>query len=70
VDCGAAASYYAGDLTRVFAVDQVMNVRQQEVYSAVETIQHHALSLLKPGITWKSYNQAIKDAVIVTLQEL
>lgn len=53
-DAGAENNmHYAGDLTRTFPVGNHFTSRQKEVYEIVLAAMNHAISLLKPGITYK-----------------
>ena len=54
VDAGAENNmHYAGDLTRTFPVGRSFTTQQREVYEIVLAAMDHAISLLKPGITYK-----------------
>lgn len=53
VDAGAENDmHYAGDLTRTFPAGRKFTSRQAEVYNAVLASMDHAISLLRPGITY------------------
>ncbi|UYQ95908.1 aminopeptidase P family protein [Chitinophaga horti] len=53
VDAGAENDmHYAGDLTRTYPGGKQFSSRQAEVYNAVLASMDHAISLLKPGITY------------------
>ena len=45
---------YAGDITRTFPVDNVFTERQKDIYQLVLVSELKAISLLKPGVTYKS----------------
>lgn len=55
--CDAGAScdmQYAGDLTTTFPAGSKFTSQQKELYEIVLSAQEHAVSLLKPGVTFKS----------------
>ncbi|QEH41336.1 aminopeptidase P family protein [Chitinophaga sp. XS-30] len=53
-DAGAEnAMHYAGDLTRTFPVGREFTSRQKEIYQIVLGAMDHAISLLRPGITFR-----------------
>ncbi|RFM27521.1 aminopeptidase P family protein [Deminuibacter soli] len=65
VDAGAENNmHYAGDLTRTFPVGKQFTARQREIYEVVLNAMNHAISLLKPGITYKEvHTQACEKLV-------
>ncbi len=69
IDAGSSFSHYAGDLTRTVAL-QAPTPRQQTVYDAVLAIQTYALGIIKPGLTFKDYNQAINKFSLEKLKEI
>lgn len=69
IDVGAEVEHYSADITRTVALSAPTK-RQLAVYSAVLEIQQVALSLLKPGITLKRYEQRIAQLSGEKLREL
>lgn len=59
VDIGAEVEHYAADITRTVSLGQPTK-RQREVYDAVLDVQSFALDLLKPGITFKDYEEQVR----------
>ena len=53
-DIGAEnAMHYGGDLTRTFPVGRTFSNRQKELYEVVLNAMDHAISMLKPGVSYK-----------------
>lgn len=69
IDVGAEVEHYAADITRTIAVGQPSR-RQQAVYAAVLDVQTFAMSLLKPGVLLKDYEQEIERYMGEKLREL
>ncbi len=67
MDFGAEYANYAADLTRCVPVSGKFSKRQKEVYNAVLNILNQAQKLLKPGLHFKEYNEAV---VALVEQEL
>jgi Xaa-Pro aminopeptidase len=61
-DVGAEVSYYSADITRTFATGR-SSKRQKAVHKSVKRVQDEALKLLKPGVNFKKYEQAV-DAIM------
>lgn len=59
-DVGASYEGYAADISRTIALNEP-TARQQDVYTAVITVQDYAFSLLKPGVHLKEYEAAIEE---------
>jgi Xaa-Pro aminopeptidase len=69
IDVGAEVEGYAADITRT-AIIGLPSKRQQEVHAAVLEVQQFALSLLKPGIHLKDYEQQVEHFMGEKLREL
>lgn len=61
-DIGAAYEGYAADITRTTAITQPTE-RQQQVYDAVVDVQKYAFSLLKPGVSLRSYEKQVQQYI-------
>ncbi len=59
MDVGAEFGNYASDLTRTVPVSGKFNPRQRSVYEAVLRVENAAISLLKPGVLIKEYQQEV-----------
>ncbi|MGH7192622.1 MAG: aminopeptidase P N-terminal domain-containing protein [Candidatus Saccharimonadales bacterium] len=59
VDVGAEVEHYAADITRTVSLGKP-SARQREVHAAVLEVQRFALGLLKPGTTFKDYEQQVR----------
>lgn len=69
VDVGAEVEHYAADITRTVSL-RPPSKRQVEVHAAVLDVQRFALSLLKPGITFKDYEGQVRNYMGGKLREL
>lgn len=69
VDVGAEVEHYAADITRTVSL-RPPSKRQIEVHAAVLDVQRFALSLLKPGITFKDYESQVRHHMGGKLREL
>lgn len=61
MDFGADYSGYSADLTRTVPVNGKFTRRQKEVYNACLHIHQFAKSLIKPGLSFASYNKQIAE---------
>jgi len=59
MDFGAEYGGYCADLTRTVPVNGRFSQRQKEVYDACLHLHRYAKSLLKPGLSFASYNKEI-----------
>ncbi len=58
-DFGAETDrHYAGDLTRTFPVNARFSTKQRDIYQIVLDAQHHAFSLLRPGVRYRDVHLA------------
>jgi Xaa-Pro aminopeptidase len=69
IDAGAEVEHYAADITRTVSLG-APSKRQVEVHAAVLDVQRFALSLLKPGITFKDYESQVRNHMGGKLCEL
>jgi Xaa-Pro aminopeptidase len=69
LDVGAEVEHYAADITRTIC-NQPLSKRQQAVFDAVEKVQKHALSLLKPGVMPIDYEKAVAEFMGTQLEAL
>ena len=70
MDVGAEFGNYASDLTRTVPVSGKFNPRQRSVYEAVLRVENAAISLLKPGILIKEYQQEVGKVMTDELMKL
>lgn len=71
IDAGAeAASGYAGDITRTFAVGQPMTSQQQEINDIVQQALTDCTAALRPGITYQSVHLDAGRIITTGLKEL
>jgi Xaa-Pro aminopeptidase len=63
-DLGAYYNRYASDISRTYPVSGKFTPRQKEVYEVVLKANKETIKMLKPGVTWKEFNEfAIKILV-------
>lgn len=70
MDVGADVDNYTADITRSVSLNGQPSRRQQAVYDAVLEAEDYALSLLKPGILPKDYEQQVETFVGEKMREL
>lgn len=70
LDVAAEYANYSSDLTRTIPVSGKFTSRQKDVYNAVLRIKNYATSLLKPGLLFTNYNQAIGELMTKELVDL
>lgn len=69
VDIGAEVEHYAADISRTFSTSKP-SARQKQVHDAVVEAQTYALSLIKPGLEMKAYEQSVAEKIGQKLVEL
>ena len=69
IDVGTSVQGYSSDITRVYANGRPSQ-RQRDVFSAVKEAHQYALSLLKPGVGMKSYEQKVARFIGGKLKQL
>ena len=69
LDVGAEYGHYAADITRT-VISGTPSSRQRDVYAAVLSVQEHAYTLLKPGITFREYEEEVVTFMGEKLREL
>lgn len=70
VDIGASWNGYAADITRTYAVDGVMSIRQREIYQLVAQTQAFVASQVAPGMWLRNPQQPTKSLQHITEQYL
>ncbi len=69
LDVGAEYKNYSADISRTWARTKPTQ-RQQDVFSAVNKVQQAAFKLLKPGVTFKAYEQQVDELMAIELKAL
>lgn len=69
IDVGAELDNYAADITRTYAVGDVSK-RHKSVHETVQAVQDYALSLLKPGVTMREFEDSVQHFMGEKLREL
>jgi Xaa-Pro aminopeptidase len=70
IDTGAEFEHYAADITRTYSLSGKATKRQQSVYNAALEVHDYAISLLKPGVLIKDYEQKVENFMGEKLREL
>jgi Xaa-Pro aminopeptidase len=71
VDSGAEAeSGYASDITRTIPVGGRFNPRQKAVYETVLDMQLHAISMIRPGISYRSVHLKASEILAERLKDM
>jgi Xaa-Pro aminopeptidase len=68
-DVGAEYQHYAADITRTVALGMPSR-RQESIHAAVLEVQEYAMSLLKPGVLLREYEQLVEQFMGEKLREL
>jgi len=63
LDFGADYRYYESDITRTFPVSGRFSAEQAKVYQIVLDTQKAALEKVRPGATFSSLNEAVREAL-------
>ncbi len=69
MDVGAEVCNYSADITRTFAITKP-TTRQLAVYEAVKNMREYALSLLRPGLDMKKFEQSVDREMAKELLKL
>lgn len=69
LDVGAEYDHYAADITRT-VISGAPTARQRDVHAAVLAVQEHAYTLLKPGVTFREYEEKVVAYMGEKLREL
>lgn len=69
IDVGAEVEHYAADITRTISLARPSR-RQQTVHTAVLESQEYAMSLLRPGVVLRDYEQQVEHFLGEKLREL
>ncbi len=71
LDCGAETPlYYAGDLSSTFPVDKKFTTEQKEIYQVSLDAHNFAISLLKPGRSFKEVHLTTAKKMVEGLSAL
>ncbi|MBQ7277159.1 MAG: aminopeptidase P family protein [Bacilli bacterium] len=69
-DLGCHTNCYISDITRVYPANGKFNARQREVYNEVLNCNKKCIEFLKPGVTWKEYNDFANSLLIASMKKL
>lgn len=68
-DVGARVDGYAADISRTYAYGTATK-RQKAVHHAVVTAQNECIALLKPGLSFKEYDEKCENIMIQSINDL
>lgn len=60
IDVGAELHNYTADISRTYTIGARATKRQQEILHGIQEAQNYALSLLKPGVQLRDYEQTME----------
>ena len=63
LDIGAEWCNYGADVSRTYKVAGELSVREREVLEAISSVSKHAISLLRPGLSWRDYILSVDDVM-------
>jgi Xaa-Pro aminopeptidase len=69
-DLGVYHDHYASDISRTYPVSGKFSARQKEVYEVVLKANKETIKMLKPGVTWKEFNEFATKILIEGLYKL
>jgi Xaa-Pro aminopeptidase len=69
-DLGVYHNHYASDISRTYPVSGKFTNRQKEVYEIVLKANKETINMLKPGVTWKEFNDFANKILIEGLYQL
>jgi Xaa-Pro aminopeptidase len=69
-DLGVYHDHYASDISRTYPVSGKFTPRQKEVYEIVLKANKETIKMLKPGVTWREFNEFAAKILIEGLYQL
>ncbi len=69
-DLGCHTDYYISDISRTYPANGKFTEREREIYEIVLNCNKECIKFLKPGITWKEYNEFANNLLIKGLKKL
>lgn len=69
-DLGCHTNYYISDITRTYPANGKFTERQKAVYNEVLACNKKCIEYLKPGLTWKEYNDYANSLLIKSMKKL
>lgn len=69
-DLGAYHNRYASDITRTYPVSGKFTPRQKEVYEVVLKANKETIKMLKPGVTWREFNEFATKILVEGMHKL
>jgi len=70
LDLGCQTELYCSDITRTYPINGKFSKRQREVYEVVLECNKKCFEFLKPGVTWKEYNDFANAILCKGLKKL
>lgn len=69
-DLGARTDFYVSDISRTIPVGGKFGKREREVYEEVLNVNKKCIEFVKPGITWKEFNEYAQELLTESLKRL
>ena len=69
-DLGCNTDYYISDISRTYPANGKFTKRQKEIYNIVLNCNKKCIEWLKPGVTWKEYNDYANSLLIEGLKNI
>ncbi|MDD4000017.1 MAG: aminopeptidase P family protein [Bacilli bacterium] len=70
LDLGARTDFYISDITRTIPTNGKFTPRARQVYQEVLAVNKKCIELLKPGVTWKEFNDYARELLTASLKRL
>ena len=69
-DLGCQTDFYISDISRTYPANGKFTDRQKQIYEIVLNCNKKCIEFLKPGITWKEYNEYANSLLIEGLKNI
>lgn len=69
-DLGCQTDLYISDISRTYPANAKFTERQKEIYEIVLNCNKKCIEFLKPGVTWKEYNDYANSLLIEGLKRI
>ncbi len=70
LDLGCQKDNYISDISRCYPVNGKFSPRQRELYEAVLRTNKACFKMLKPGVTWREYNEFAYNTLFEEMKKL
>ncbi len=69
-DLGCQTNFYISDISRTYPANGKFTPRQKQIYEIVLNCNKECIKFIKPGITWKEYNEYANSLLIKGLKKI